>query len=276
MTDEIRNDERLEPLFEMGPDLDAPGRKRILAHGEEIVPALIAVIQDRELWDEAAPGDGFAPIEAAKLLGELQDPRAIEPMYEALYEADPDALLDTALTSALQRFGDDAVAPGIRALKSFGEDFRDDVACVFAKLGVRRRVVFQTLLKNLVKNPMLGATNLAQYGDPEALDALKPMLRHYLMLAAENRQHAETAVSLATAIRQLDGELTQNEEDQLEAVRSQMSKAREIIERVKAGKGGDHHHPDTHVKDHDLGRNDPCWCESGRKYKNCHWNEERR
>ncbi len=276
MTDEIRNDERLEPLFEMGPDLDAPGRKRILAHGEEIVPALIAVIQDRELWDEAAPGDGFAPIEAAKLLGELQDPRAIEPMYEALYEADPDALLDTALTAALQRFGDDAVAPGIRALKSFGEDFRDDVACVFAKLGVRRRVVFQTLLKNLVKNPMLGATNLAQYGDPEALDALKPMLRHYLMLAAENRQHAETAVSLATAIRQLDGELTQNEEDQLEAVRSQMSKAREIIERVKAGKGGDHHHPDTHVKDHDLGRNDPCWCESGRKYKNCHWNEERR
>ncbi len=25
----------------------------------------------------------------------------------------------------------------------------------------------------------------------------------------------------------------------------------------------------------DLGRNAPCWCNSGKKYKNCHWNRER-
>jgi hypothetical protein len=24
-----------------------------------------------------------------------------------------------------------------------------------------------------------------------------------------------------------------------------------------------------------LGRNDPCWCGSGKKYKKCHWQEER-
>jgi preprotein translocase subunit SecA len=26
---------------------------------------------------------------------------------------------------------------------------------------------------------------------------------------------------------------------------------------------------------HKLGRNDPCWCGSGKKYKNCHWKQER-
>jgi preprotein translocase subunit SecA len=23
--------------------------------------------------------------------------------------------------------------------------------------------------------------------------------------------------------------------------------------------------------EHELGRNDPCWCGSGKKYKKCHW-----
>jgi len=25
------------------------------------------------------------------------------------------------------------------------------------------------------------------------------------------------------------------------------------------------------IKKHKLGRNDPCWCGSGKKYKKCHW-----
>lgn len=31
----------------------------------------------------------------------------------------------------------------------------------------------------------------------------------------------------------------------------------------------------TVVKKHDLGRNDPCWCGSGKKYKRCHYKEDR-
>ncbi|HBY93947.1 MAG: preprotein translocase subunit SecA [Ardenticatenaceae bacterium] len=27
-------------------------------------------------------------------------------------------------------------------------------------------------------------------------------------------------------------------------------------------------------KEHELGRNDPCWCGSGKKYKKCHWRED--
>jgi hypothetical protein len=28
--------------------------------------------------------------------------------------------------------------------------------------------------------------------------------------------------------------------------------------------------------DHDLGRNDPCWCGSGKKYKRCHLEKDQK
>jgi len=29
------------------------------------------------------------------------------------------------------------------------------------------------------------------------------------------------------------------------------------------------------VRDTSLGRNDTCWCGSGKKYKDCHWDSDR-
>ena len=264
-----------DALFEQGRQLTDSARRAIVEQGEKAVEPLVAILEDRDLWDEEAPGEGWAPIHAAELLGDLGDPAALEPMYDALHACEPDAILDTELTRSLQKFGEAAVSPGLDALERYGEPFRDDLACVFAGLQVDRRVVFQVLVKNLVDNPILGAKNLARYGDPEALDALHPMLNRLLLMVPETPSRIDEAEAVAEAIEDLGGDLQPNQQEQLEVFRERKDGAREILERVKKGVG-DHHHPDTHVNKHDIGRNDPCWCGSGAKYKHCHWEEDNR
>jgi len=264
----------IERLFEQGQNLTDAARTAIVELGEEATEPLVDILANREMWDEEAPGGGWAPIYAADILGELGDPRAIDPMYDVLADCEPDAILDTKLTVGLRRFGEAAIKPGLRALERHGPDFRDDLAGVFSGLGVRKRVVFQVLVKTLVRSPIIGAANLAEYGDPEALDALFPMFNRLLRAAAEDRTKAEMAVAVAEAIEQLGGELDDNQTDQLEIIRDKKGGAREILRRVKEGIG-DHHHPDTFVNKRDIGRNDPCWCGSERKYKHCHWKEDR-
>lgn len=270
---ETSRDRRIEQLFDEGEELSDRSRAAILDLGESAVEPLLELVRDDALWDEDAPGEGWAPIHAARLLGRIGDERAIEPLYRTLYRCEPDAILDTAITRALQSFGDAAVEPGLEVLDELGDDFRDDLACVFAGLGVRRRVVFQVLVKNLVDNPLLGAENLVRYGDPEGLDALHPMLNRLLIVAAEHPSRVDEAFAVAEAIEELGGELRPDQEEQIEIIRDQKRGAEEILRRVKEGIG-DHHHPDTHVNEHDIGRNDPCWCGSGRKYKHCHWRED--
>jgi HEAT repeat protein len=247
----------------------------ILDLGERAVDPLVEIVTNEELWDEAAPGDGWAPIQAARLLGAIGDASAIEPLYRTLYACDPDALLDTAITHSLQEIGPPVIEPGVEFLGEFGDDFRDDLACVFAGLDVDRRIVFQVLVKNLVDNPLLGAENLVRYGDSEALDALEPMLNRLLIAGANHPARADEAIAVAEAIEQLGGDLSENQQLQLELIREQSESAEEILERIKQGRA-DHDHPDTHVEEHDIGRNDPCWCGSGKKYKHCHWREDRR
>lgn len=268
-------DEPFDALLREGEALSEQSRKAILEAGDEAVQPLVSVLCNRDLWDEEAPGDGWAPIHAAELLGELGASEALEAMYDALHEVDSDAILDTVLTRSIQEFGEAAIEPGLEALDRFGGEFGDDLASVFAELDVRRKVVFQILLKNLVDNPMLGARNLARYGDPEGLDALHPMLNRLLLAAAEDPRRVEETVAVAEAIEELGGELNANQEDQLDLLEQKKGHAHDVLERVKKGIG-DHHHPDTHVKEHDIGRNEPCWCGSGKKYKHCHWKEDHR
>lgn len=266
-------DEPYDALLREGPDLSGASRRAVVERGDEAVDPLVAVLEDRDLWDEDAPGAGWAPIHAADILGDLEATGAADAMYDALAEVDPDAILDTRLTRSLQQLGEAAVEPGLAALERHGEEFRDDLACVFAGLDVDRRVVFQVLVKNLVDNPMLGARNLAEYGDPEALDALYPMLNRLLLATAEEPSRYDEAAAVAEAIEQLGGELNENQREQLDVFEEGRQASREILERVKRGER-DHDHPDTYVNKHDVGRNDPCWCGSGRKYKHCHLRED--
>jgi len=64
---------------------------------------------------EDAPGDGYAPIHAARLLGELCATLAVEPMIKRLLETSFDDVLHNTLLFALPRLGASVVEPALRA-----------------------------------------------------------------------------------------------------------------------------------------------------------------
>lgn len=271
----------LEPLMRRADALDDETFRRIVAaHHEtdhDLVPPLIDMVRSSYLWDDQAPGNGFAPIEAARLLAAIGDDRAIVPLYHVLAATDPETLLDTAVTEALQAFGERAINPGIRVLKQLGEDFREDLACVIAGIDTDRDVAFQVLVKHFVQNPHLGAINLAEFGDPRGIDAIEPVLERYMVAAVDDPDEADVILDLVDAFEELGGELSPAHQADIEDLREQRNWGKNLIEDIKQGNDSpDHDHPDTHVNERDVGRNDPCWCGSGRKYKHCHLDEDRR
>jgi preprotein translocase subunit SecA len=46
--------------------------------------------------------------------------------------------------------------------------------------------------------------------------------------------------------------------------------------RAGGGSGASDRAPEPHRAQRDVGRNDPCWCGSGKKYKDCHWRSDRK
>ena len=270
-----RFDEPVSQLFEVGDELPEATRQAITAEGASVVDDLVAILEDRALWDEDAPGQGWAPIHAAELLAEIGEPDALPALYRVLRIIDPDAVLDDAVEDAIVSFGDDAISPGRAELASWNDVFLIDLAHVFARLGVRKKSVFQVLLKFFVKDPEHGAPLLAEYGDPEGRDAIEVVLERYVVAASDDADQADTIVALADAYESLGGKLRGDARKTVRSIRQKKQRVEDIIERAKSGDDpsiGE----DTYVRERDLGRNEPCWCGSGQKYKRCHWAEDNR
>jgi hypothetical protein len=251
--------------------------REILAADADLIPDLIEMVRSEYLWDDAAPGNGWAPIQAARLLGTIGDERALEPLFETLARTPPDSLIDTAVTRAIQSFGEAAIDPGVRVLKRRGDAFREDLACVVADIETDRDVAFQILVKHFIQNPHLGAINLATFGDPRGVDAIKPVLERYMVAAVDDPDEADIILELADAIESLGGNLSPDHKSDIEELRDKRNWGKDLIDDIKQGNDEpDHAHPDTHVNEKDVGRNDPCWCGSGVKYKHCHLDDDRR
>lgn len=79
---------------------------------EQAIPLLSTIIEDEYLHTEDAPGNGKAPINAVKLLGDWQVRDALPQLL--------DILAETQQTRPIYQ-------PTVNAISSFGEDILDDV-----------------------------------------------------------------------------------------------------------------------------------------------------
>ena len=71
-------------------------------------------------------------------------------------------------------------------------------------------------------------------------------------------------------------EISQRASNQIFRVKAQSATpAQRVMRASKASVGGEAAKPQTVVKSRDIGRNDPCYCGSGKKYKHCHYKEDR-
>ena len=221
--------------------------------GAPAVPALIALMtEDEGRWASA---------QAAMILGKIGDSRAIEPVLRALESCDPETMFHEKLVLALEGLGPAAVAPGLAAHDASDDPvFRADVLCALASSGGRDERLFALLMEALEVEHRAGTlglapANLAEYGDPRALGRLGEVFDE---LPADLRPPFDHCVlfELEGAIEALGGTLTPAQKARVEEARR--ATRAYFASRAPARRAAR------------PGRNDPCWCASGKKYKKCH------
>jgi hypothetical protein len=259
------NEPLVRLLLASGKHLSAGARSQIMALGDQAIPQLLHVLTNPALANRHAPGEEWAPIHAARLLGDLRATPAIEPMLAVLYEGDGLEPLSSAIMDALQAMGPAALEPLLRVQARFDKaDQLNPINMVLAKLGVRDPRIFAVLVAGLKNELSTGASNLAEYGDPAGLPHLVQAFDEYPLTPTDSLLAHHAIIELTCAIEELGGELTPAQQAKARAADAPRRRFAELLTRVA------NRMPAAAQTKPKVGRNDPCPCGSGKKYKKCH------
>ena len=263
----------VDRLIEVGGSIPRGLREDILSSAPLCVPPLIRMMTDEDLQGEDGHGECWAPVHAAELLGELQAPSAVEPMIRLLEEGDPVSFLHNKVLLALKAWGEAAAEPVLAAWERATDPGDRNAFCeILGGLGVRSEAIYAALLRGFEEHTQLGAMALADYGDPRALPILQQALDDFEVVdGAITPFDNQEVIELNEAIGRLGGELTPAQNEKLELVRALREAAAPMAEAFLKDKYGDSETPAPPK----IGRNEPCWCGSGKKYKKCHWSADR-
>lgn len=244
-----------------GPLLDLDARERIVHEGEAMVPRLLAILEDDALLHEDAPGGGCAPLHAAELLVDIGASAAIEPMLARFAALDLDDALFETLAVVMSRFGAAVIEPALAAHDATDDLERRDYYCeILAKCGARDERIFPRLIEAWERMPELGTGLLGSYGDPAAVAYVQ---REFDRVASTSDE-SELA-DLLDAAEALDslGALTPAHEEIVARAKERVHGPRlpALVPAAQVLPARRRERP---------GRNSPCWCGSGKKYKRCH------
>jgi len=245
------------------------------------VPALITLVEQALTDDHAELG--WAPLHAVELLGAMGDPRAVPVLLRCLDEDDESDLLDQQVVTALRALGARALDACVAAYTATPRDtFRDRVAGVLSRWGSHDERIYAVLVDTLQRTPELGANYLVDYGDVRALDVLAQTFDALPIREGENPLANHVFIELRCAIEDLGGHLTaaqQHKCAQADAARRRFVAQLPWDVEAPAPSAGraaagarptaERQRPRT-TGQRKLGRNAPCWCGSGKKYKKCH------
>ena len=242
---------------------------------------MIALVEEALADDQTDMG--WAPLHAVDLLGALGDARAVPVLLCCLDQEDELDLLVQQAATALQRLGALALDCCLGTYATTPRDaFRDRLAGVMSRWGLHDARIYATLLDTLQRTPELGANYLVEYGDARALEVLAQIFDALPIQEGDNPLANHVFIELRCAIEDLGGQLTKAQQQkftQADAPRrrfvAQMSwdaeapapPTRRSAAVVHPSTERQHPLPTGKRK---LGRNAPCWCGSGTKYKKCH------
>jgi hypothetical protein len=248
---------------------------------------LITVVENALADDQTEPG--WAPLHAVDLLGALGDPRAIPVLLRCLDREDELDLLVEHAEAALRALGAHALENCVAAYATTTRDaFRDRLAGVMSQWGLHDERLYAVLLDTLQRTPELGANYLVDYGDVRALDVLAQTFDALPIRAGANPLANRVFIELRCAIEDLGGHLTAVQQDKFEqadaARRRFVAQLPWDIEAPAPPAGRSAavastaaaRRPLRTTGKRKLGRNAPCWCGSGKKYKKCHLSLEER
>lgn len=228
--------------------------EREIVESDGVVPTLISILIDEELGAQDHPTGGYAPIHAARLLGELRAEAAIGPLFDVLRTTDWDAIIHDQIIQSLPKVGAAVVEPGFAAYtESEDEEFRASVSHVLADCGVRDERIYQLLIDRFEAD--LGDTglDLGTYGDKRALPNLIAAFDEFEIVEGDDAAFANGMLTdLRENIELLGGALDALQEAKFEIAMTPVEIVQPATRRERPG------------------RNEPCWCGSKKKYKKCH------
>ena len=240
--------------------------------GADATSAVVAALLDAEL---TSPSDDWTPLAAVYLATELRLAGTVPSLVSCLLQADVgDALWEAAL-NAIRAIGAPAVEPLLAAFDAHSDIFaRSSIADALLATGATDERVLNALLRLLDDDTAQGADKLAQYGDHRVLPALVKALDRAELDPAGDRDFLanEDVLNLAGAIQSLGGTLTETQRAKEQAVLRRREGVFLEAQRLSAQEIESAQVPVR--REHRPGRNDPCHCGSGKKYKKCHLAED--
>ena len=222
-------------------------------------------------------------------LGELRAVSAIPLIVRACEVSDEVMDIHEVAGGALSNMGADGLEALLEARAStVHRGARHTLDYAIVELGVRDERILTLLLNILDEDPDHGATLLDNYGDSAALPALTDALDRFEIGSNGDGPFANHAViELAAAIERLGGVVSDEGLVKLgkakrigSAAADQMVKALQNRPRVVVERAPRLPTERSIVVDRPqaprpkLGRNERCWCGSGKKYKRCHLRED--
>jgi hypothetical protein len=139
--------ELLDTIFEQGQNFLSPAQRRRFAHQRTaIIPHLIRIVEDERYWYDEEPGEGWAPILAVRLLGELKANQAADTLVSVVAESAPDDIVYDAALFGLMGIGPSAI-PAVQAYLRYGRDVETKTALaeVLGRVGRRSPDTFDLL-----------------------------------------------------------------------------------------------------------------------------------
>ena len=184
----------------MGEGDAREGVRRALAHGRVLPEAVVEQLQSLgaeavALLVERLDTDESA-LPAAQWLLRLRPPEALGPLVRRLMRTRPGEVLYDTLLHRLEGLGPTVALAALEALAHARDaDERFGPLRLLAHCGARDERIFAALVAQLEDEPIPGAANLADYGDPRARESLKRML------AAQTLEEAEEDLFVRQTIR---------------------------------------------------------------------------
>jgi hypothetical protein len=257
------------------PTLPHSSRKVILAQGHDAGAELIAVLQDKDLQISEDDGESMASIHAARLLGELRSEAAIPALLAALMDSEPGLILWDAALFALAEIGPPVLEPALALVPDATPEHRGYLVDVLSRLKVPDARVLALLLEELRTDPESGAMYLGHYADPASLPDLIAAFDAMPLDEGNSLFANQGLVELKASIDDAGGHLTPAQLAKYDLALAPRLALRDQMH----GFFGDE--PEAAKATPSLpqqpvravqrpGRNDPCWCGAGRKYKKCH------
>jgi hypothetical protein len=242
-TDEV--DELIDRLYEGEHALTDDLEKAFAARRDEAIPLLMEVAEDEELWREESPGQGWVSIHAVELLGKLRAQEAVPTLIDIIAASESADIIQSQAMFALEKIGSPA-APAVLDTIHYtrDRDLKANLAPILGKVGRGRADTFDTLaalFKELKWDEfrIFAVMGMADLGDRRAIPILEQALNDPELSEMDRRE----VIGVLEEFGARPKTRAPNLLPFLESPRTRPAK---------------------------LGRNDPCWCGSGKKYKHCH------